>query len=391
MERRSLPMDHRQLADRQLLGQPPSVLTALAVDDGLELYAINHAAFTNFNLWEVGNEVYGSWEIDHHGTNLPNGTSTCSDHDPATYVQFSQHLFPVRHRPSDQLPARLRRHRPPGIPPASLDNNWTRRVLTNGRNIGFVPGFYAPTTAMRSPFSESDDFLLNNSAANPSSQYDWVTRFGNYQNLLAQTLGTRRAAAGIQLMATEYNSDITQSRQATHQPRQWPLPRRLCSAASTAATSPGMVWDPQVIPGTPTEITPGSPHYGWRQGGDYGLLGDSNYSQLPSTGTYVQYPLPLLRTTNQLPHCTSRRSGRLLRQLQRPIQLLRRPQGQRPPHAHSSANKSSNAAVNEQFNIAGFTPSNQATIWQYGMTQDNAQSSAHDDGAVPPSPISPPT
>ena len=52
---------------------------------------INHPApFTNIKYWEVGNEEYGSWEIDHHGTAGPGGVSTGAQHDPATYVAFAE-------------------------------------------------------------------------------------------------------------------------------------------------------------------------------------------------------------------------------------------------------------------------------------------------------------
>ena len=49
----------------------------LATDDGLNFLRINDAApFTAIRYWEVGNEEYGSWETDHHGTAGPGGVST---------------------------------------------------------------------------------------------------------------------------------------------------------------------------------------------------------------------------------------------------------------------------------------------------------------------------
>ncbi len=63
----------------------------LAQDDGLNFLRIAHpAAFTDIKYWEVGNEDYGSWEIDHHGTLTPGGASTGAAHDPATYAAFAQ-------------------------------------------------------------------------------------------------------------------------------------------------------------------------------------------------------------------------------------------------------------------------------------------------------------
>ena len=38
----------------------------LATDDGLNFLRLDHPAPFNVQYWEVGNEEYGSWEIDHH-------------------------------------------------------------------------------------------------------------------------------------------------------------------------------------------------------------------------------------------------------------------------------------------------------------------------------------
>ena len=51
--------------------------TPLGTNDGLNFLRINHAApFSQITYWEVGNEEYGGWEIDHHGTAGPGGVST---------------------------------------------------------------------------------------------------------------------------------------------------------------------------------------------------------------------------------------------------------------------------------------------------------------------------
>ena len=66
-------------------------LSPLATDDGLNFMRINHPApFSSIHNWEVGNEEYGNWEIDHHGTPGPSNVSTGAAHDPATYVAFAK-------------------------------------------------------------------------------------------------------------------------------------------------------------------------------------------------------------------------------------------------------------------------------------------------------------
>ena len=63
----------------------------LAQDDGLNFMRIAHPApFTDIKYWEIGNEEYGSWEVDHHGTAGPGGVSTGAQHDPATYAAFAK-------------------------------------------------------------------------------------------------------------------------------------------------------------------------------------------------------------------------------------------------------------------------------------------------------------
>ena len=117
--------------------------TPLATDDGLNFLRIGHAApFTSIKYWEIGNEEYGSWEIDHHGTAGPGGVSTGAQHDPATYVAFAKQFstFATSILATAGLPSIAI-----GIDsgdPTGGDNFWTKNVLTAGLSIGFVPGFH---------------------------------------------------------------------------------------------------------------------------------------------------------------------------------------------------------------------------------------------------------
>ena len=89
----------------------------LATDDGLNFMRIDHPApFTDIKYWEVGNEEYGSWEIDHHGTAAPGGVSTGAQHDPATYAAFAEQFA--------TLAAEITNH---GRPAGHLDRHRQRR------------------------------------------------------------------------------------------------------------------------------------------------------------------------------------------------------------------------------------------------------------------------
>ena len=103
--------------------------TPLATDDGLNFMRIDHAApFTDIKYWEVGNEEYGSWEIDHHGTAGPGGVSTA----PSTTRRLT--------RPSPRsLPAWLPRSQPrPGcrqFQSASIARIRLASTTTTGRKM----------------------------------------------------------------------------------------------------------------------------------------------------------------------------------------------------------------------------------------------------------------
>src|SRR5208282_5609234 len=69
-------------------------------------------------------------------------------------------------------------------PTGAADNNWTKNVLTDGLAIGFVPGFISDHSYMQGPGSESDSKLLYNTVSDPSSLFDWSTRYADYQSLI---------------------------------------------------------------------------------------------------------------------------------------------------------------------------------------------------------------
>ena len=58
----------------------------LAQNDGLNFLRLGRAAPFGLHYFEVGNEQYGSWEVDRHGQ----GGDTGLPHDPATYVRFAK-------------------------------------------------------------------------------------------------------------------------------------------------------------------------------------------------------------------------------------------------------------------------------------------------------------
>ncbi len=340
----------------------------LAQNDGLNFLRISHAApFTAIKYWEVGNEEYGSWEVDHHGTAGPAGASTGAQHDPATYAAFAQQFA--------ALAATITAHAglsavsigiDSGDPTGGGDNNWTKNVLAAGAGIGFVPNFISDHSYMQGPGNESDSFLLNNTVSYVPSILDWSTRYAAYQSLLQKTLGAQ--ASGVQLMATEFNSVYSNpGKQSTSLVNGLFVANSLGSLLNSGYVGSTM-WDLRNGWDTSNNNSPGL--YGWRNGGDYGALGSG--SSAPATGSYVAYPnyyavqlLSKIATAGAKVVAASTNYSDLnvyaVTQSNGDLALL-------------VINTNPAAAISDQFSIAGFQPAGSAQIWQYGKTQDTAQS-----------------
>ncbi len=340
----------------------------LSTNDGLNFLRVDHPApFTDIKYWEIGNEQYGGWELDHHGTVGPGGVSTGGQHIPATYAAFAAQFAKLATEITTTA----------GVPSISIgidsgdptglgDNFWTKNVLTDGLADGFVPNFISDHSYMQAPGGETDAFLLNDTATNPTSVLDWTTRYADYETLLQSTLGSQ--AANVQFMATEFNSVNTNpGKQSTSLVDGLSIAETLGSMLDSGYVGAD-VWD--LRNGWGTSYNNSNTLYGWREGGDYGLLGGSN--QAPSTGTYEPYPS----------YFAEQLASKIIQSGGQVVSVATNYQdfdayGVLEPNGHLDLlviNTNPSASLNEQFNIAGFQPNGQATVWQYGEAQDTAQS-----------------
>jgi hypothetical protein len=339
----------------------------LAQDDGRNFLRIGQAApFTGMTYWEVANEEYILEEIDHHGTPAF-GNSTGAPHDPATYAQFAA-TFASLVAADPQLP-KILIGIDSGDPTGASDNNWTKNVLADGFADGFVPGFVSDHSYMQAPGYESDSFLLNHTVSDPASMFDWTTRNTTYRTLLNQTLGSTNATA-VQVMATEYNSVYTNpGKQSTSLVNGLFVADSIGSLLQSGYTA-GLVWD--LRNGYLTNDNNNLALYGWRQLGDYGLLGDPNTTNPPFTGAYIPYPTYF---AEQLASKMVTNGGQVVSATSNYGEISSYPVLE--PNGHLELmiiNKNPDAAVTEQFNLQGFAGSGQAQFWQYSEVQDNAQS-----------------
>ncbi len=342
----------------------------LAQDDGLNFMRIAHpAAFTDIKYWEIGNEEYGSWEVDHHGTATPGGVSTGAAHDPATYAAFAKQFASLASeiQTTAGLP-QISIGIDSGDPTGASDGNWTKNVLADGLADGFVPGFISDHSYMQAPGDESDSFLLDDTVSDSGSVLDWTTRYADYQTILLQTLGSQ--AASVQVMATEYNSVYTNpGKQSTSLVNGLFVAESLGSLLDSGYTG-GFVWD--LRNAWDTSENDSNLLYGWREGGDYGQLGDPNSNSPPTTGPYVAYPgyyalqlaSKIIRSGGQVVSATSNYSDLnvyAVMESSGDLDLL-------------VINVNPAASLTEQFDLTGFQPGGSAQVWQYGETQDTAQS-----------------
>jgi alpha-L-arabinofuranosidase len=340
----------------------------LPQDDGLNFLRIHHPAFF-FPCFEVGNEVYGSWETDHHGT----GTNTGQPHDPATYVAFAKRFAAY----ATQISPFARVGLDVGSP--YYDNNWPTKILQQCATLKWTPGFLSDHNYMQSPGDESDSYLLLHTVSdpngqNPSNPLDWAGRAADYRKILQQELGS--SAAQVTLLGTEVNSiTYNPGKQTTSLVEGLFVADSIGSILQTEYNA-CLIWDLRNGWFTGGNNSPGL--YGWRQGGDYGLLGSGNSP--PATGAYIAYPSYF---AEQLLSHMVHQGDSVVRAASSDPNLAVYAVKQANGHLDLLViNKSATAGLTGSFQVSGFQPSAQATLWQYGKAQDIAQSKSSNGSAA---------
>ncbi len=338
--------------------------TPLAQDDGFNFLRLGRAAPFGFHFFEVGNEVYGNWETDQHGQGGDPGTA----HDPATYVAFARQFagYASQVDPSISI----------GLATDSPGSAWTSGILQQCVSQGFLPGFLSDHSYMEAPGQENDAFLLLHTATDstgqdPNDPLDWAVRATAFRTVLNQVLGSN--AARVELLATEFNSVYANPGKQTTS-----LVNGLFVADSLGALLQ-TEYNAAIIWGLRNSWEAGNNNsaslYGWRQGGDYGLLG-TGQGLAPATGDYVPYP--------------SYFAEQLVAKMVHPGDSVVRASSSDPSLSvyavHEAMghldllviNKSAGSVLTGSFQITGFQPAGQAQVWQYGKAQDTAQSQTTD-------------
>ena len=147
----------------------------------------------------------------------------------------------------------------------------------------------------------------------------------------------------------------------------WPTRWAPCSRPPTTAPTSGTC-----AIGYATGGNDSSSLYGWRQGGDYGLIGSPGGSA-PATGTYVPYPTYF---AEELASKIIQAGGNVVQASSSDPNLTTYAvlEAERPSRPAGHQQERNQRARPASSSSPTSSPAAQATVWQYGEAQDTAQS-----------------
>jgi hypothetical protein len=343
----------------------------------LNFLRINRAAPFAFHYFEIGNEIYGSWETDQHGSAgdalpMPGGAPRLP-HDPTTYISFSKQFATLALQIDPTVSI--------GIGSQATDsqfNNWITNILIQSNAQGFVPGYISDHVYMQGPGSENDAYLMGVSSTvvfpAPANPMNFPQRAIKYRTLVNQNLSAP-VAANVELLVTEFNSVYgSPGKQITSLVNGLFLADALGSMLTTEYNG-AWAWD--LHNGPDTGQNNSSTLYGWRNLGDYGIIGTTGTP--PATGLNVPYPNYV---AEQLASKLVQSGGSVVQASSNDPLLATYAVREADGHLKLLViNKSKNGLNNDTtgtpqllagtFNLSGFYPASQAQVWQFGSVEDN--------------------
>jgi len=341
--------------------------TPLGGDDGYNFLRIGVAAPLGCKYWEVGNEVYGSWETDN---NSP-------AHDPYTYavraesyIQLIKTVDPTSKVGVVVTPftnGYVNNHNHAAKDPVTgyINYGWTPVLLWElynlSTNTSTKTNFIWPDFAIfhnypYNPGGESDSGLLANAEGATTS---WAYYAANLRGMISDYLGTN--GTNIELVCTENNSVSSKPGKQSVS-----LVNGLYKLDSLGALMQtqfnGLFWW-ALRNGQETDGNMSSSLYGWRMYGDFGVVDMGSYSD---PGLYPTYYTTCLLTNFAQGGDTvisASSTGSLLAA----YAMLR----QNSNLTVLVINKSSVNTQSATITLGGFNPLPIATAYSYGIPQDN--------------------
>jgi Ig-like domain-containing protein len=314
-----------------------------------------------FKYWEVGNECYGTWEDDNNSP-THNGVEYATR--AAQYIQAMKAADPsikvgvVGDSSED-----------------SYSNGYTTSVtnpVTKVSHIGFTPLMLSTLKSL----GVTPDFLIyHNYAQNSGQENDaqllqyapsWTMIAANLRMQLTDYLGA--AGANVELLNTENNSVSSgPGKQTTSLVNGLYYADSLGSLMQTEFNS--LVWW-ALHNGPGTTGNNSAALYGWRLYGDYGIENGDNTNAGNSIFVPTHDPYPVYYVQKLLTHFA--RGGDTVVTASSNNALLTPYAVKRQDGSLSLLviNKSPTATLPANFTLTGFTPVANATVYSYGIPQD---------------------
>jgi alpha-L-arabinofuranosidase len=305
-----------------------------------------------FKYWEIGNENYGSWEAD----NRPR------PHDAYVYAtEAQQYIQQMKAKdPTIKIgvvaitgedsyanyPDRVVVNPRTG----QSHSGWTPVMLARLKQLGVTPDYIIYHRYPQGPFGESDEGLLGSSGT-------WADDVADLRQQLDDYLGAG-PAANVQIVCTENNSVYSNpGKQTTSLVNGLFLADSICQAMKTELRSL-VWWDMRNAQETGNNNS--SSLYGWRMYGDYGIVSGNN-DRYPSY--YVKKLMQHFVRGGDTMASASTNYSKLS------AYAMRRTNG---TLAVLVLNKDRTTAFTPTISISGFTPASSATVYSYGIPQDEA-------------------
>jgi alpha-L-arabinofuranosidase len=304
-----------------------------------------------FKYWEIGNENYGNWERDEHAR--PN--------DPYTYAQQSKLYIDAMKSIDPTIKigvvmvtgednyANYSDHPATNPRTGQVHNGWNPVMLATLKSLGVTPDFVVYHKYDQAPGQESDQGLLQSSSS-------WARDVADLRQQLNDYLGA--SAASVEIVCTENNSVYTNpGKQTTSLVNGLFMADSIGQALQTELK--GLVWW-DLRNDQATSNNNSSSLYGWRLYGDYGVAS-------PGNDRYPTYFVAKLmkywaRGADSVVRATSDFAGL-------PGYAVKRPDGSL---ALLVINKDATVQRQAQISLSGYTPSSSATVYSYGIPQDEA-------------------
>ncbi len=342
----------------------------LPTDDGRNFLRASRSSAIGIKYWEIGNECYGSWETDYHAAKW----------DPVTYATLARDYIArmkavdptikigvVAQVGEDTLDSQSPRHTVTNPRTGATHQGWTPVMLITLKSLGVTPDFLIYHRYEQTPLhdttlanAESDATLLQKAKTWPNDAADLRQQLSDYFGAVG---------AGVEIDVTENNSVYAYpGKQTTSVVNGLYLADSIGSVLQTEFNS--LVWW-DLRNGQDNTQNNSSALYGWRLYGDYGVLSTPSGSSTWGSSTYYD-PYPTYYIMKLLSHfarggdtvvkATSNNtllSGFAARRIDGSLTIL-------------VLNKSPGSTFTVNLSLTGFTPQATATVYAYGIPQDEA-------------------